>query len=563
MRYFTKLFSLLLIIGSFFPLARAQTTVVTATITDPNGQVFANGAVTANYLRPFGGSSITPTVNGVPITELGTAAMNSSGTFTITLADLSKVVPTGGVWAFTICPQASSQCQVINSQSVVGSAINLTLFFAAYIVPISVAPNTTLSMSYLDAEVVKAPAQIWLDVTLQQLKYIDGTGTIHALAAGTSLSLTTTGSSGPATLNAGVLNIPQYTGGSSISLTTTGSSGPATLTGGVLNIPQYTGTSYITSLTTTGSSGAATVVSGVLNIPQYTGSSLTLTTTGTSGAATYSGGTLNIPQYTGTVASITTTGTSGPATLLSGVLNIPQYSGTSYITSLTTTGSSGAASVTSGVLNIPQYTGGGGSGTVNSGTQYSPTYYAATGTAVAGVTPFTGLEYFSGSAAPAAATSTQVQGVIGSGVYDASGLSATETTRAEAAESTLTTNVAGLYHTVSFTFAGSPIVTGTGSLGTNPVPGISAWSGTIINCKLVANQSGSMSIQVWKANAAIPTSANNISASAPMTLTSTQNNTTCPLTGWTTSVAVNDEFLASVVSTDGALTTATLILYFH
>ena len=57
--------------------------------------------------------------------------------------------------------------------------------------------------------------------------------------------------------------------------------------------------------------------------------------------------------------------------------------------------------------------GGGGGGTVNSGTQWSPAYYAATGTAVSGTTPFTGLEYWSGSGAPAAATAANVVGAIG------------------------------------------------------------------------------------------------------------------------------------------------------
>lgn len=58
-----------------------------------------------------------------------------------------------------------------------------------------------------------------------------------------------------------------------------------------------------------------------------------------------------------------------------------------------------------------------GSGTVNSGTAYSPAYYTATGTTVGGVTPFTGIAYYSTSVAPSAATSTQLQTAIGSNVY--------------------------------------------------------------------------------------------------------------------------------------------------
>jgi len=72
------------------------------------------------------------------------------------------------------------------------------------------------------------------------------------------------------------------------------------------------------TLTTTGTSGAATLVGSTLNIPQYQGA-LTLTTTGTSGAATLVGNTLNIPQYTGggggTVTSVGLIGTSNQITV--------------------------------------------------------------------------------------------------------------------------------------------------------------------------------------------------------------------------------------------------------
>lgn len=69
----------------------------------------------------------------------------------------------------------------------------------------------------------------------------------------------------------------------------------------------------VTSLTTTSTSGAATLTSGVLNIPQYQGA-LTLTTTGTSGASTLTGNTLNVPQYSTTVSAtspIVSTAVSG------------------------------------------------------------------------------------------------------------------------------------------------------------------------------------------------------------------------------------------------------------
>jgi hypothetical protein len=107
-------------------------------------------------------------------------------------------------------------------------------------------------------------------------------------------------------------------------------------------------TNRITSLTTTGSSGSATLVSNVLNIPTYTLSGLggiTLASLSGSAPITYnnSTGAIGITQSSGSTdgflsstdwstfnskqgaITLTTTGTSGAATLTSNTLNIPQY----------------------------------------------------------------------------------------------------------------------------------------------------------------------------------------------------------------------------------------------
>jgi hypothetical protein len=137
-------------------------------------------------------------------------------------------------------------------------------------------------------------------------------------------------------------------------------------------------TNRITSLTTTGSSGSATLSSNILNIPTYTlaglgGIGLTalsstatgLTYTNTTGVFSLTSGYL-IPTtasynntnwdtaYTNRITSLTTTGT-GAATLVANVLNIPTPPAATF-TSLTTTGSSGASTLLAGVLNVPTYT---------------------------------------------------------------------------------------------------------------------------------------------------------------------------------------------------------------
>ena len=77
-------------------------------------------------------------------------------------------------------------------------------------------------------------------------------------------------------------------------------------------------TNRITSLTTTGTSGAATLSSNTLNIPQYQGA-LTLTTSGTSGPATLIANTLNIPQYAGTTYTFSTGLTNAAGTVTANI----------------------------------------------------------------------------------------------------------------------------------------------------------------------------------------------------------------------------------------------------
>jgi hypothetical protein len=138
-------------------------------------------------------------------------------------------------------------------------------------------------------------------------------------------------------------------------------------------------TNRITSLTTTGSSGSATLVSNVLNIPTYTLSGLGGITasflSGTSGIS-YNSTTgvisTSLTQYTDALArasvSLTTTGTSGNSTYNSttGVLNIPNYgsalSGYLPLTGGTLTGALGGTSASfSDTISI----------TANSSTAYS------------------------------------------------------------------------------------------------------------------------------------------------------------------------------------------------
>jgi len=172
-----------------------------------------------------------------------------------------------------------------------------------------------------------------------------GTDLTSSVATGTTTPVITLNVPTASATNRGALSSTDWSTFNAkqdaITLTTTGTSGAATLVGATLNIPQYqaaltnpvtgTGTTneltYWTSSSAVGSLSTATYpsltelsyVKGVtsaiqtqLNAKQDT---ITLTTTGTSGAATLVGSTLNIPQYSGggsmAIGGTVTSGTTG------------------------------------------------------------------------------------------------------------------------------------------------------------------------------------------------------------------------------------------------------------
>jgi len=173
--------------------------------------------------------------------------------------------------------------------------------------------------------------------------------------ASISLTTTGTSGAATYNSTTGVLNIPQYSGGSGMVYPAAGialSTGTAWGTSITDNSANWNTayTNRITSLTTTGSSGAATLTSNTLNIPNYTlaglgGISLTSLSATTPLNYNNTTGVFTITQASasanGFLASgdfttfnnkqgaitLTTTGTSGAATLVGTTLNIPQYSG--------------------------------------------------------------------------------------------------------------------------------------------------------------------------------------------------------------------------------------------
>ncbi len=84
-----------------------------------------------------------------------------------------------------------------------------------------------------------------------------------------------------------------------------------------------------------------------------------------------------------------------------------------------------------------------------------------------------------------------------------------------------------------------------------------SYAGTINRVDIIGNAAAlatcSITVDIWKTNAAIPTSGNKISASAPATLTTATVHQSGSLTGWTTSVAANDIWGATVATVTGCV----------
>ena len=184
---------------------------------------------------------------------------------------------------------------------------------------------------------------------------------------------------------------------SSLSLTTTGTSGAATLVGSTLNIPQYlgaavtslgsqTGATQTFSTDTTGTDftitsaannhkfsipNASASARGLLTAADYStfngkqnaltlgnlteSTSSVLTITGGTGSVVGSGTTIQVKQANGSQGGFLSSG------------DWTTFNGKQGALTLTTTGSSGAATLVNNVLNIPQYTGGGSSYTFSTG----------------------------------------------------------------------------------------------------------------------------------------------------------------------------------------------------
>lgn len=120
------------------PLARAGQTIVTATITDPNGQRYANGSGRGSIVCP---GNAAPTFNGFSVTRTTVInGLDGFGTFTQTFFDTSTLDQTGCGYQFSITDQTTTVSFTTPTLfTVTGISVNLSTQISAFAAPL---PNS-------------------------------------------------------------------------------------------------------------------------------------------------------------------------------------------------------------------------------------------------------------------------------------------------------------------------------------------------------------------------------------------------------------------------------------
>ena len=214
-----------------------------------------------------------------------------------------------------------------------------------------------------------------------------------------------------------------------------------------------------------------------------------------------------------------------------------------YLTDILVAGSGITFVTTNGITTISSTGGGGGGGitSLNALTALVQTFATGTAGTDFGITSTTSTHTFNLPIASATNTgklSSADWSTFNAKVPSTRTLTINGTSYDLSADRSWTIAAGGSSATIGATIDGSGGTITIGQKGYIQIP----YACTIDSWRIIANASGSIVVDVWKAAApTIPTVANVITASAKPTLTAPQQTSaSSTLTGWTTSVAAND-----------------------
>src|ERR1700729_2728939 len=173
---------------------RAQSTTVTAQISDTSGQTWNNGTYAITFI-PTPGKPGPYFWNGSPYTgQTFSGTLDATGNFTAIIPTNSFITPAGSQWNFTVCPQASAVCHTV-VLPVTGTSQNLSTTLSLNNPPISFNP-TPFAYGYSDSEVMPLPGvgQQYFNVTSKQPEYWDGAHWLDFPTAGSFIQIAPPGS---------------------------------------------------------------------------------------------------------------------------------------------------------------------------------------------------------------------------------------------------------------------------------------------------------------------------------------------------------------------------------
>lgn len=386
MKKLLALFSLWLCVGF---TAFGQFTSVTATITDSDSQTWNNGHWSATLYNPF--PTNAPSINGTPLTnnQLNlSGSMNGSGTFTQSMADNSQVAPTGTQWVFTICPNASAQCSVVQT-AVSGGSEDISSNLSSGLSQLRF-PASPTAYGYLDSEISPTPrpgggyfnvatlfTRVWTGFAWQN---IGGSSGMTWPAGGAGIPNYSGSSSWGTTYNTGN-TIPANFLPATINSNTTGNSATATALAG--SPTNCSGIQVALGITVSGNANCTNQL--VTNVFGRTGNVIATTGDYTCAQVTGCASGLTSQVATPTVSSGSISCTSATCTSLSGTLSVTtpssSYSNLSFTLSWTDPQSSFCVSSIYGFTGgPPTFTLlGDGVNLLSSSTSWTPTLEGFTG----------------------------------------------------------------------------------------------------------------------------------------------------------------------------------------
>lgn len=131
-------------------------------VIDPSSTTWGYGGITFKYYNPSSTQPPVWTATGVPLqpSELTlTTQLDQNGDFEISnVPDNAAISPAGSGWQLTICPTASTPCQVSpNAVTVTGnSTVDVSSFIASFIQTPVIAPGT-ITLAYNQSEINNPP----------------------------------------------------------------------------------------------------------------------------------------------------------------------------------------------------------------------------------------------------------------------------------------------------------------------------------------------------------------------------------------------------------------------